>query len=106
MRRSVMSLIRSVRSVWLIVFVVACFASLVQALPYLPAIPNGDISIRLTPVATGMAAPDYGISPPGDTSRLFVVERSEEHTSELQSHSDLVCRLLLEKKKKKKYTKH
>src|SRR5215204_5299851 len=28
-----------------------------------------------------------------------VVERSEEHTSELQSHSELVCRLLLEKKK-------
>src|SRR5438034_2738975 len=28
--------------------------------------------------------------------------RSEEHTSELQSHSDLVCRLLLEKKKTKK----
>src|SRR2546421_9539291 len=28
------------------------------------------------------------------------VERSEEHTSELQSRSDLVCRLLLEKKKK------
>src|SRR5947207_11549445 len=28
--------------------------------------------------------------------------RSEEHTSELQSHSDLVCRLLLEKKKKNK----
>src|SRR5260221_9864895 len=26
-------------------------------------------------------------------------QRSEEHTSELQSHSDLVCRLLLEKKK-------
>src|SRR5260221_10990251 len=31
--------------------------------------------------------------------------RSEEHTSELQSHSDLVCRLLLEKKKKKKKNK-
>src|SRR5437667_2891129 len=30
--------------------------------------------------------------------------RSEEHTSELQSHHDLVCRLLLEKKKKKKNT--
>src|SRR2546421_8885112 len=29
-----------------------------------------------------------------------VVHRSEEHTSELQSRSDLVCRLLLEKKKK------
>src|SRR5260370_20563900 len=31
--------------------------------------------------------------------------RSEEHTSELQSHLNLVCRLLLEKKKKK-YTNH
>src|SRR5471032_3562202 len=31
----------------------------------------------------------------------FVAARSEEHTSELQSHHDLVCRLLLEKKKKK-----
>src|SRR5690242_21172877 len=30
-------------------------------------------------------------------------ERSEEHTSELQSHVNLVCRLLLEKKKKKKF---
>src|SRR2546421_8593427 len=29
-----------------------------------------------------------------------VTDRSEEHTSELQSRSDLVCRLLLEKKKK------
>src|SRR5438034_2299629 len=31
--------------------------------------------------------------------------RSEEHTSELQSHSDLVCRLLLEKKKNNKKNK-
>src|SRR5260221_2042027 len=31
--------------------------------------------------------------------RLVDQHRSEEHTSELQSHSDLVCRLLLEKKK-------
>src|SRR5260370_27009203 len=30
----------------------------------------------------------------------FLVQRSEEHTSELQSHLNLVCRLLLEKKKK------
>src|SRR5438132_7238905 len=30
--------------------------------------------------------------------RVGVRQRSEEHTSELQSHSDLVCRLLLEKK--------
>src|SRR5207249_7455189 len=32
--------------------------------------------------------------------------RSEEHTSELQSRFDLVCRLLLEKKKKKEYLSH
>src|SRR5260221_9930912 len=32
--------------------------------------------------------------------------RSEEHTSELQSHSDLVCRLLLEKKKKTTIASH
>src|SRR5438034_9780376 len=37
-----------------------------------------------------------------DSPRSPVGDRSEEHTSELQSHSDLVCRLLLEKKKKKK----
>src|SRR5438132_455125 len=42
-------------------------------------------------VARGTRAVD-----PGD---LLHAERSEEHTSELQSHSDLVCRLLLEKKK-------
>src|SRR5260221_10601668 len=35
--------------------------------------------------------------------RNKVALRSEEHTSELQSHSDLVCRLLLEKKKKQTY---
>src|SRR5438034_3530230 len=34
------------------------------------------------------------------TGSLTLPKRSEEHTSELQSHSDLVCRLLLEKKKK------
>src|SRR5437667_5113856 len=34
-----------------------------------------------------------------------VLRRSEEHTSELQSHHDLVCRLLLEKKKKQRQTK-
>src|SRR5438132_2049742 len=33
------------------------------------------------------------------SGRSFWTLRSEEHTSELQSHSDLVCRLLLEKKK-------
>src|SRR5260221_5043822 len=36
---------------------------------------------------------------PGFEGAKYVFTRSEEHTSELQSHSDLVCRLLLEKKK-------
>src|SRR2546430_12121253 len=36
---------------------------------------------------------------PGGTARLVTERRSEEHTSELQSQSNLVCRLLLEKKK-------
>src|SRR2546427_6869870 len=52
----------------------------------------------------------------GDTMRAAILlflfacigckkkKRSEEHTSELQSQSNLVCRLLLEKKKKKKIT--
>src|SRR5437588_3686408 len=35
-------------------------------------------------------------------TKLATELRSEEHTSELQSHSDLVCRLLLEKKNKEK----
>src|SRR5260370_15129309 len=37
--------------------------------------------------------------------RGAVVGRSEEHTSELQSHLNLVCRLLLEKKKKDEHLK-
>src|SRR2546421_4433531 len=41
-----------------------------------------------------------GAAPPPPRARAQ--DRSEEHTSELQSRSDLVCRLLLEKKKKKK----
>src|SRR5260370_6103135 len=36
--------------------------------------------------------------------RLLSILRSEEHTSELQSHLNLVCRLLLEKKKKSEDT--
>src|SRR5438034_6794771 len=54
-------------------------------------------------VVVGDAMLDIYLS--GDAERISpeapvpVVTRSEEHTSELQSHSDLVCRLLLEKKK-------
>src|SRR5688572_33386779 len=41
-----------------------------------------------------------GGDPAGDDGSLHRGRRSEEHTSELQSQSNLVCRLLLEKKKK------
>src|SRR2546428_4829415 len=41
----------------------------------------------------------FSFGPPENVIRA-ALERSEEHTSELQSRSDLVCRLLLEKKKK------
>src|SRR2546430_13663941 len=37
---------------------------------------------------------------PREIGLIFVLRRSEEHTSELQSQSNLVCRLLLEKKNK------
>src|SRR2546427_2319078 len=56
-----------------------------------------------------VAVPDHG--PPGHALPVCGIlsdgarpihPRSEEHTSELQSQSNLVCRLLLEKKKKKK----
>src|SRR5207237_8562831 len=48
-------------------------------------------------VAVGGAARAQAAGP----HRLLHHPRSEEHTSELQSHLNLVCRLLLEKKKKK-----
>jgi glucose/arabinose dehydrogenase len=48
----------------------------VEAGPYVPAIQRGSIAITLQATATGMSAPDYAISPPGDPSRLFVVEQN------------------------------
>src|SRR5437667_3695476 len=47
----------------------------------------------------GLIPPAVVRVPEGPTAESL--ERSEEHTSELQSHHDLVCRLLLEKKKNK-----
>src|SRR2546427_1278220 len=59
-----------------------------------------------TPVGAGRPATLRAIEAAlkTDSRLIFAVaqrERSEEHTSELQSQSNLVCRLLLEKKKKK-----
>src|SRR5260221_3100029 len=45
------------------------------------------------------SSPDRMLSACASTGPWHHGPRSEEHTSELQSHSDLVCRLLLEKKK-------
>ena len=43
---------------------------------YTPEVTNGAFSLFLLTVATNLAAPDYGISPPGDAHRLFVVEQN------------------------------
>src|SRR2546427_5292579 len=58
-------------------------------------------------VEVGQAQPNPGVAPKDEEPRDAEIEpqtgdldqRSEEHTSELQSQSNLVCRLLLEKKK-------
>src|SRR5437773_10747484 len=50
--------------------------------------------------ANGSSGAGFGEQGPSEAGAAFIVRsRSEEHTSELQSHHDLVCRLLLEKKK-------
>src|SRR5438034_5139835 len=48
---------------------------------------------------SGLATSEAGLTAVEGVA-VLLAPRSEEHTSELQSHSDLVCRLLLEKKKK------
>src|SRR5690242_21365280 len=52
------------------------------------------IGVVLTPTAGG------GVTATVQLGHHLLTGRSEEHTSELQSHVNLVCRLLLEKKKK------
>src|SRR5947207_13337394 len=61
----------------------------------------GERSGRLVGGAMDEEEPPGVRSLPGGSSSS-IAPRSEEHTSELQSHSDLVCRLLLEKKKQDK----
>src|SRR5437773_8480732 len=59
---------------------------------------GGSVAIASIRV-TGMFRASPLISPDGSIWKYLRFLRSEEHTSELQSHHDLVCRLLLEKKK-------
>src|SRR5438034_7227976 len=63
---------------------------------------GADVTICVIPKSETLAS-SFGLMKLGPDGRVeqFREKRSEEHTSELQSHSDLVCRLLLEKKKKK-----
>src|SRR5687768_7364049 len=58
-------------------------------------------------ISTRLAAVDISIARRvGDTEQLYGSVRSEEHTSELQSRLHLVCRLLLEKKKKRQSSRN
>src|SRR5947207_9554577 len=78
------------------------------ASPLQASIPSRTISGSIANAATGSAHhhPSAAFKPrprsvvaESHAQTMVSCARSEEHTSELQSHSDLVCRLLLEKKK-------
>src|SRR5262249_62318811 len=60
-------------------------------------------ALPISPFRRGGSSARTSRAPRG---RSRTTERSEEHTSELQSLTNLVCRLLLEKKKKKKKQKY
>src|SRR5438445_5353949 len=72
--------------------------SLHDALP-ISSITLFDQTLQLTP-STTPTPPVAELASPFDGQNIRDVDRSEEHTSELQSRQYLVCRLLLEKKKK------
>src|SRR5260221_9642606 len=60
------------------------------------------LAIVVAGTEDGIVMVEAGANSASEEEVLEAIEfgRSEEHTSELQSHSDLVCRLLLEKKKR------
>src|SRR5438093_9474269 len=74
---------------------------------------GGSLELRANPLGMPIGCQTWPVRTmiaknfPGTIKQLAAagfqtIERSEEHTSELQSLTNLVCRLLLEKKKKKK----
>src|SRR5690242_20812868 len=68
----------------------------------------GTVGERLTGLAGQLGNGELGaafLDRYGQAATATAEARSEEHTSELQSHVNLVCRLLLEKKKEKKVIK-
>ncbi len=61
---------------WLLLVAIGLFCPRAGAQQdVLPSIPKGTIAIQLNALASGLAAPDYAISAPGDTARLFVLEQ-------------------------------
>src|SRR6266849_4519712 len=64
-------------------------------------LPRGRVAFIGDEAAAAAAWGIADVNPPRLVAALDQLRRSEEHTSELQSRVDLVCRLLLEKKKKK-----
>src|SRR3989475_6924427 len=58
-----------------------------------------DPDVRTRAWRSRLESPAWQAKPNAGHLALAALERSEEHTSELQSQSNLVCRLLLEKKK-------
>src|SRR5438046_4968366 len=81
----------------------------ISATPVTPYVSNPSAvgpteSPALSPVQSAMT-PGLRGSSSLTLKTIFIRSRSEEHTSELQSLTNLVCRLLLEKKKKKKNIK-
>src|SRR5699024_11367488 len=60
---------------------------------------SADFAFDSMPLPVPEGETSAGVSTGGNGMAIFADARSEEHTSELQSRFDLVCRLLLEKKK-------
>src|SRR5699024_12000227 len=89
--------------------------SLHDALPILAVVVAADEHVGHVETSDRMQQVVLELGAPGDDvpgvdhqvdRELRERPRSEEHTSELQSRFDLVCRLLLEKKKKEQQTEH
>src|SRR5260370_24371946 len=83
------------------------YTTLFRSIP-MPGIDPAQL-VRLFDQTRGTVLDMFNMFSGGALKRLknmLNMSRSEEHTSELQSHLNLVCRLLLEKKKKNKSTEH
>src|SRR5690606_39826737 len=69
--------------------------------PHWMSVARGAVAGQFVFAALAFACLSYAFYV-NDFSVLYVAQRSEEHTSELQSRENLVCRLLLDKKKKRR----